>query len=365
MLKTGKEHLEGLRDGRIIFIGNEKVDDVTTHPAFKNAAKTVASLYDIKHQSEFRDVLSFDEGGERYSMWFLRAKNKEDLRKRTAAHKKIADMSCGLFGRSPDHVSSFVTGMSTNPSVFDSDKYKFGNNLTAYYEHMRKNDIFATYAVIPPQAARNPEFYEKQNLPIPTLRVVREDDDGVVVSGMKMLATSAVFCDEIWVGNLIPLAPNQVKEAVTFVMPCNTKGLSLWMRQPIALNAENEFDSPLTWKFDETDVLVICDEVKIPWEKVFVMDDAILAREIYIKTPAHCYGNHQSNVRFWSKMQLILGLCSKVAKSTGADQIPAVREVLGRMSAQEATISGMIYGQIENFARVPPYIFGHFFFKLF
>jgi 4-hydroxyphenylacetate 3-monooxygenase len=119
------------------------------------------------------------------------------------------------------------------------------------------------------------------------------------------------------------------------------------MRQPIALNAENEFDSPLTWNFDETDVLVICDEVKIPWEKVFVMDDAILAREIYIKTPAHCYGNHQSNVRFWSKMQLILGLCSKVAKSTGADQIPAVREVLGRMSAQEATISGMIYGQIE------------------
>jgi 4-hydroxyphenylacetate 3-monooxygenase len=347
MLKTGKEHLEGLRDGRVIFIGNEKVEDVTTHPAFKNAAKTVASLYDIKHQSEFRDVLSFDEGGERYSMWFLRAKNKEDLRKRTAAHKKIADMSCGLFGRSPDHVSSFVTGMSTNPSVFDSDKYKFGHNLTAYYEHMRKNDIFATYAVIPPQAARNPEFYEKQNLPIPTLRVVREDDDGVVVSGMKMLATSAVFCDEIWVGNLIPLAPNQVKEAVTFVMPCNTKGLSLWMRQPIALNAENEFDSPLTWKFDETDVLVICDEVKIPWEKVFVMDDAILAREIYIKTPAHCYGNHQSNVRFWSKMQLILGLCSKVAKSTGADQIPAVREVLGRMSAQEATISGMIYGQIE------------------
>jgi 4-hydroxyphenylacetate 3-monooxygenase len=119
------------------------------------------------------------------------------------------------------------------------------------------------------------------------------------------------------------------------------------MRQPISLNADNEFDSPLTWKYDETDVLVICDEVKIPWDKIFVLDDAILAREIYIKTPGHCYGNHQANVRYWSKMQLILGLCSKITQSTGADQIPAVREVIGKMSAQEATLSAMIHGQIE------------------
>jgi len=162
-----------------------------------------------------------------------------------------------------------------------------------------------------------------------------------------MLATSAVFCDEIWIGNLIPLSPNQVKEAITCAVPCNAKGLTLWMRQPIALNANNEFDSPLSWKLDETDVLVMCDEVKIPWEKVFVMDDPILARSIYIETPAHCYGNHQSNVRFLAKMQLILGLCSRVTQATGSNEVPAVKELLGKMSALEATLSGMIYGQIE------------------
>jgi len=37
---------------------------------------------------------------------------------------------------------------------------------------------------------------------------VRQDDDGVVISGMKMLATAAVFADEIWIGNLLPLAPS-------------------------------------------------------------------------------------------------------------------------------------------------------------
>ena len=347
MLKTGKEHLEGLRDGRTVYIGGEKVDDVTTHPAFAAAAQTVAGIYDAKRAPENLDLYSYEEDGERYSTWYLRAKSKDDLRRRMNCHKGIADMTYGMLGRSPDHVSGFVTGMATNPSAFDTEKYKFGDNLMAYYEHCRKNDIYATYAVLPPQAARNPDFYIKKNLPVPTLMVTEERDDGIIINGMKMLATSAVFCDEIWVGNLLPLAEDQVKQAVTCAVPVNAEGLTLWSRQPLNMNTTNEFDGPLAWRYDETDSMVMCENVFVPWEKVFVMDDAIKARAIYIETPSHCYGNHQSNVRFWSKLQLILGLCSKVAQATGAIQIAPVQEVLGRLSALEATLSGMIHGQIE------------------
>ena len=42
MIKTGKEHLQQLRDGRIVYIGEEKISDVTKHPSLKRAAKTVA-----------------------------------------------------------------------------------------------------------------------------------------------------------------------------------------------------------------------------------------------------------------------------------------------------------------------------------
>src|SRR5262249_45615475 len=79
--------------------------------------------------------------------------------------------------------------------------------------------LYVVYAVLPPQAARNPEFYQRQNLPVPTLRVVREADDGVVISGMKMLATGAVYANEIWIGNVLPLAPDQKKESITCAVP--------------------------------------------------------------------------------------------------------------------------------------------------
>jgi len=122
MLKTGAEHLESLRDGRVVYIGSEKVDDVTTHPAFRNAARSMAAIYDIKRADP---RFSFEEGGERFSSYFLRSKSKEDLQKRTDLHRAIAAMSHGLLGRSPDHVSSFVTGMSMNPEVFKG----FAKNL--------------------------------------------------------------------------------------------------------------------------------------------------------------------------------------------------------------------------------------------
>ena len=352
MLRTGKEHLELLRDGRVIYIGSEKVDDVTRHPAFRNAAQTVADLYDMKADPANYAEMTYEEDGGRHSIYYLRAKSRDDLQRRMIGHKRIADFTYGMFGRSPDHVASFVTGMAMKPDEL-IEPFANANNLLNYYKYARDNDLYTVYAVLPPQAARNPEFYEKQNLPIPTLQVVREEDDGVVISGMKMLATGAVFANEIWIGNVLPLAPDQKKQAITCSIPCNAPGLQLWSRQPMEMNCTSQFDSPLSYKYDESDSMLLCDEVKVPWERVFIHDDALLSRNIYFKTPSHAFGNHQSNVRYWSKMQLLVGLCNKVAGATGADQVPAVRETLGMLSANEAMIAGMVNGQINAFEEWP------------
>jgi 4-hydroxyphenylacetate 3-monooxygenase len=297
----------------------------------------------MKAHAQNLEALSFDEDGQRYSTYYLRARTQQDLRRRTDIHRRIADLSYGMLGRSPDHVASFVTGMSMKPEIFGP----YGNNISDYHHFMRANDTFAAYAVLPPQAARNPEFYHKQNIPVPTLRVVREDDDGVVISGMKMLATGAVFANELWIGNLIPLAPDQLAESITCAVPVNAAGLSLWARKPFEPNIEYEFEGPLTYRFDETDSMVLCDQVKVAWERVFVHNDARLARSIYVETPAHCLGNHQSNVRFHSKLRLLVGLASRITQSSGADATPAVRETLGRLASLEALLGGVIAGQTE------------------
>ena len=111
---------------------------------------------------------------------FMRPTTRDDLQRRMEGHRRIADFTYGMFGRSPDHVASFVTGMSMNPAGLPAP-HAYADNLLKYYKAIRDNDTYVVYAVVPPQAARNPEFYQKKNIPLPTLRVVREEDDGVVV----------------------------------------------------------------------------------------------------------------------------------------------------------------------------------------
>src|SRR5437899_11205318 len=59
---TGKEFLESLRDGREIWIYGERVDDVTTHPAFRNPARMLARLYDALHDPATQAELTCPTG---------------------------------------------------------------------------------------------------------------------------------------------------------------------------------------------------------------------------------------------------------------------------------------------------------------
>jgi 4-hydroxyphenylacetate 3-monooxygenase len=350
MLKTGAQHLDSLRDGRVVYIGDERVGDVTTHPAFRAAAAMYGALYDLKADPAQRDALSFEEDGDRVSLYFLRPRTREDLVRRTAAHRIIADFSYGLLGRSPDVVASTITGLSMKPEVLDEGGPRgYGANLMAYHARMKREDLYTCYAVLPPQGGRDPTLYERSERRVPTLRVTAEDADGVTLNGMKLLATGAVFANEVLVGNILPLGPSQRAESITCALPMNQPGLMLWSRRPYARDLDSEFDSPLSYRFDETDSMLLFQDVKVPWERVFVHDNADLSRAIYVRTPAHCMHNHQSNVRFWSKLRLLVGIASLVAKSNGARDIPAVRDTLGRLAGYEAGYAAMIAGQHQAF----------------
>ena len=52
-------------------------------------------------------------------------------------------------------------------------------------------------------------------------------------------------------------------------------------------------------------------------------------------------------------MGLIAELASRMCQANGVDKIPAVRETLGRLAALEATVGGLVNGQIEAYEQWP------------
>jgi 4-hydroxyphenylacetate 3-monooxygenase len=347
MLLTGKEYLESIRDGRKVYIGSELVEDVTTHPAFRNAAKSFADIYERKRAPENRDVMVCEEDGETFSTYYHLPRTREDLQRRFETHRRIASWTHGLIGRSPDNFPSYVCGLAMDPGVFDRIRKGFGDNIRNYHRHMRKNDIFASHTVTNPQGWRMANPAEAAKRTSPVLRVVAEDDRGVTINGLKMLGTATVFCHETWCGNLQPVAPGNEKETITCAVPLNASGVSIWSRKPYELIAKCEFDSPLAARFDENDAAVLFENVKVPWERVFCHDNIEMTRAIYMLTPGHAMANHQANVRFLEKLKFIVGIAGKLVEMNGVGQIPAVQFTLGRLAAQQATLEGLIMGQIN------------------
>ena len=354
MLLSGDEYLESLRDGRCVYIGREKVDDVTTHPAFRNAAHSFAMIYDKKRAPEQRELMVCEEAGEEFSAYWLMPRTRADLERRYEIHRRIASWSYGLLGRSQDNFPAYLTGLATRPELFEGLRAGTGANLTAYYEKARREDLFLTHTVTNPQATRRPQAFTEAGRPTPTLRVTAEDEAGVTLNGLKMVGTSAVFCHETWVGNLQPVAPGQEKESITCAVPLGAPGVSIWSRKPYEKFATSEFDMPLSWRFDETDAAVLFEDVHVPWERVFLHDDVEMTRAIYTLTPGHALANHQANVRFLEKLKLIVAIANRVAQLNNAAAIPAVQGLLGELAAKLATLEGLIRGQLMDCEEMVP-----------
>ena len=158
-----------------------------------------------------------------------------------------------------------------------------------------------------------------------------------MINGMKMLATGGVYADELWIGNLLRLPGTKRKPSpvpcpvVCLVSRCGRANRRPEFAERLRLSAVGEVR--------ESDAMVLCDNVLVPWEKVFVHANTDKSRGIYVETPSHA-GKPSVNIRFWAKLQLLTGVLSKITESSGNNQIPAVADQLGRMAALEATLAG-------------------------
>ncbi len=110
-IRTGRQYLDGVRDGREIWCDGERVADVTTDPRFAGGAKTLAELYDLQHKPELIDRMTYisPTSGKRVGLSFIEPRSTEDLTRRRGMFKIWNDHTCGMFGRSPDFMTVLLS----------------------------------------------------------------------------------------------------------------------------------------------------------------------------------------------------------------------------------------------------------------
>jgi 4-hydroxyphenylacetate 3-monooxygenase len=172
--------------------------------------------------------------------------------------------------------------------------------------------------------------------------VVKERDDGIVISGAQQLATGGAISDYIHLSCIHPLQPGDENYANCVAVPVAAPGVKLYPRRPFALQATNSFDYPLSSRFDESDSTVIFDNVFVPWEHVFIYRNIEISRDQWWKTPSHLYGNHQAQVRYVTKLRFMIGLAKRMNEMTGNEANPAVQVVMGELAALVSVYESML-----------------------
>jgi 4-hydroxyphenylacetate 3-monooxygenase len=354
-MRTGADYLRSLNDGRRVFVDGELVKDVTAHPAFREAARSIAKLYDIAADPALRERMTFTSpktGQPVHRSWQI-PRTHADLRARRLFSETWAEATFGLMGRAPDHVAGFFSGYAATPKFFASagQQQKFADTLVAFYEFMRDNHIYCSYALIPVQIDRSKPAHRQSD---PTLYagVVKERDDGIVITGGQQLATGGAISDYIQVSCINPLAPGDENYANCFAVPAAAEGVKLYPRKPYS-RAGSAADYPLSTRFDESDSFVVFDNVFVPWEHVFIYRNVELTRDQWRKTPSHLYGNHQAQTRYVTKLRFMAGLAQRMNEMTGNAANPAVTIMMGELASlvsifEAALLSHEVMGTIED-----------------
>jgi len=342
-MRTGETHLESLRDGRQVYFLGEPVNDVTSHPAFRNAVASAAQLYDYQRDPRHLQKMTFasPETGDAISRAWQLPTSYQELVQRREALTAWAETHVGFMGRSPDHVASCISGMYMGIDLFESFDPKRAEALRGYYEYARDNDLFLTYVIINPQSNRAKNPHQQTDVSL-TAHLCDQDSQGITVKGAKMLGTSAIMANEVFVTCIQPLAPGDEPYALSFVVPMNAKGLKLLSRKSYELASDSRFDYPLSNQFDENDAVLYFDEVRVPWDRVFVAGDLAMCQKQFYMTPAHVYQNYQAQIRLEVKLRFLAGVGRMIATVNGIENMPQVREILGQLAAEATMVDGLV-----------------------
>src|SRR5262245_9704990 len=326
--RTGAAYIAGLRERPPeLHMNGERGKDVTTHPGRRNGVRTRARLYDMQHDPALRDAMTYvsPTSGERVGLSFISPRSHEDLRRRHVMMRHWARATRGMMGRTPDFLNTSLMAMAAAGDYFARNRPAFKENIERYYEYVREHDLVLTHTLVNLQRNRSPQLTALEDTTDIALSVVKETDAGIVVNGVRVLATLPI-ADEIAVyparSHRLPGGAPQ-RTSFAFAIPCHTPGLRFLCRESLDLE-RSHFDHPLGSRFEEMDALAFFDNVLVPWDRVFLLGGADLCNNMATSTGQFLHSGHQVVTKNVVKCEFVLGLATLMVRTLGSGELPQI-----------------------------------------
>lgn len=348
-MRTGGDYIESVRDGRKVWVlGEGLVEDITTHPATKPLVDVYADWYDKHFDPEWQDALVRADhrgDGAGFPLAFLTPKSIEDLQCMGRSFAATLFSTAGNLTHTPAYGNLIALSLQDTIRKVNLSREEV-KKAEDYYAGVRRDGRFVTLA-----NGNAPLGFRFRQEPDDrrSIRLVRETDGGIVVSGKLSMHTSPAFAEEIYIGGSGGVLVDRKK--ATLAIAVNAPGVTVVCRK-IAARHSSPFVSPLSSNFDELDGQVWLDEVLVPWERVFFTCDTSSSAGFAWLAWHQLY--------CWSaKAEFSLGLALACTDAMGLKENPSMTELIVDMMIEvqkhrTAFVAAECDAQVTDFGEFYP-----------
>ena len=178
----------------------------------------------------------------------------------------------------------------------------------------------------------------QQSDPDMYLHIVNETADGIVVRGAKAHTTFGPNCDEIVVLPTRAMKQEDADWAVSFAVPANTKGLSLYISSYSA-GEQHPWDHPVSSRHKMLETLTVFDNVFVPRDRVFLCREPALAAPLSL-----AFVDFHRFTAVSYKLPLLdelVGAAAEIARMNGVMNAGHIREKLTQLVIYAETVRSL------------------------
>jgi 4-hydroxyphenylacetate 3-monooxygenase len=325
-MRTGAEYRRALRDGRRVWImGEGFVEDVTTHPATRAMVDEYAAWYDLLFDPAWQGLALGppDANGVRTPWAYTVPKSADDLSGMGRFFSATTFMSAGNITHTPCYGHMIALGVLASLQEHDAGSAQVAN-AAGYRRMIAETGRFLTFCGGGPTIGQRMRPDPADRV---ALKIVRETDAGLVISGKIGMHTSPAYAEDVYVGSISGLRLGE--QYATFIVPVDAPGVTTVCRRP-ATRDPNPFVAPLSSRFDELDGQMWLDEVLIPAERIFLLGpspEPVVRWLIW----HHLYG-------WLSKAEFTFGLALALTHAQGLASHEQTIEYLVDLAAEVQTV---------------------------
>jgi 4-hydroxybutyryl-CoA dehydratase/vinylacetyl-CoA-Delta-isomerase len=339
-ITTKEDYLRSLKDQKhVVYYNGERVDDITTHPAFVPHINAAAKTYEMALKPEYEALATATSHitGERINRFTHIHQSADDLMKKVQLLRAVAHETGSCFQRCVGWDALNATFMTT----YEVDK-KYGtayhNRLIEYLKMIQATNKMVVGGMTDTKGDRS-KLPHQQTDPDMFTRVAERREDGVIIRGNKAHQTGGANSHEILIMPTQAMREEDRDFAVCCAVPLNAAGVvQIFGRQT---NDERKFGKGIDVGKPEFglvggETLIVFDNVFVPWERVFMCgehDFTGLLVERFATLHRQNYGGCKGGVS-----DVVIGASAVAADMQGTGKASHVKDKLAEMIHLTETI---------------------------